>query len=73
MTLLGGPLFVCASCYVPEEWLKWECPVCGDVSTDPNDFRSTECHNGHEVQLGHDRGDGWQDAYTAQPAQSTVE
>ena len=45
------------------EFLTWECPECGVVCSDPNDFRSTLCDNGHAVILGHDRGNGWQDAY----------
>lgn len=43
-------------------FLKWECPICEDVCEDPNDFRQTSCHNGHVVQLGHEKGHGWQDA-----------
>lgn len=47
------------------EFLKWECPVCKEVCEDPNDFRATCCHSNHNVRLGHDRGNGWQDAYPA--------
>lgn len=48
-------------------FLKWECPACEVVCEDPNDFRQTSCPNGHVVQLGHDRGNGWQDASVYAP------
>lgn len=46
----------------------WECPECGDVCSDPPDFRTTECHNHHVVQLGHERSNGWLDVYLVEPS-----
>jgi len=33
-------------------YYDWECPVCGDICSDPNDYRETMCSNGHVVILG---------------------
>lgn len=46
-----------------ECYYSWECPECGDVCEDPNDFRETVCHNGHEVLLGHADDNGFQEAH----------
>jgi hypothetical protein len=35
----------------PVSFYEWECPVCGDVCSDPQDVYETECHNHHEVRL----------------------
>ena len=45
------------------EYFEWICPKCKDVCKDPRDFRTTTCHNGHVVILGHSYDDGTMDAY----------
>lgn len=35
-----------------EEWAEWECPVCGEVASDPEFITVTSCPNGHPVILG---------------------
>lgn len=35
----------------PNNFLSWECPVCGSIQYDPLRISETTCKNGHNVEL----------------------